>query len=100
MLATKPKIVSLKTSNKIAPKAPIPDSTPQGEVFSKQQMASTIETITIINLMSCKQVLIGYLMKKWLFLNERLITDKNLFSKTGRYIITINPAILFNIVRN
>ena len=35
MLATSPKIVSLKTNNKIAPKAPIPDKTPQGEVLSK-----------------------------------------------------------------
>ena len=45
-------------------------------------------------------MLIGYLIKKGLLLKEILIADKNLFSNTGRYIITINPAIIFNIVRD
>ena len=35
-----------------------------------------------------------------MLLNDRLNADKNLFIKTGEYIIITNPAILCNIKRN
>ena len=54
MLATKPKIVSLKTSNNIAPNAPMPDKIPQGERL-RIKHSKTIKAIIIISsLKSCK----------------------------------------------